>query len=850
MRWNRNVTKYRKSTGTEIRYEETKKPSYEEVQMNSFSGKGKVGLFAIFAILLMPLLGVGTASAFEVGEKVDVLVPDLRVFADPAEAQQFTCRAITDHAVWLVQDISILDIKGAPDTSMTPKVVWGSDPDLNMVDPTSFAAITAAFESTVWGTVTALCGTPVDIDGNGKIVIACAAIPTKYSPSTTTTAARNTMYYVDPTYFEIDGTAMEVFYLNIHPLTTNEAYYPALEEMRMWNTANGLAYLAMCTNDPLEEAWLLRGISEVAQYECFGYTQSVEGTGNHGIYEMLNEFRKAAALSLISPISGTGKWDYAASRGQGFLFFMYFAQRLGSDFVPAVAQDTENVGMASVAYAIDPAYDPETAQNDLVFPLYYDWLICNLHNDFRSDYMGGIYMYDFLEGTTWEDWAHAGSGASAVFSLNFSSYPIPGKATDTGIDGPIWAAQYVKFSGIDQNWTTYFNGQYSDGRGSRSAVNSRWEGNLILCDDTAGEFTSIEALEFDDLFNSTFTLSGTNAYLIVTNNNSGGAGGMKLYISNDGVPPVVETAIHQNSVMSQYINTYSALYDVDAGITEGYDWVGPIFQATMGDSTANIQMSAFYGNIWTGIFSAWTSGNFELSFAGYDSTGHEVESVRTVAVGFADSELSLALDYCALYVPSGGAPSGAMITLAETDALGLSVQSSAAISAARGQLTGVIAGPVTIPDVNGTISFVSGTNDASIYRYTEQGWEMLDSWRQNGNTSAAVEQGGIYALGEGIGAFAPELPAQLILGATSPNPFSAQTAISFGLPVEGNVRVNVFDMTGRLVNTLANEEMAAANHTLVWDGTDVHGNVVGAGVYFCRLEAAGQVLTQKMLKVQ
>lgn len=180
----------------------------------------------------------------------------------------------------------------------------------------------------------------------------------------------------------------------------------------------------------------------------------------------------------------------------------------------------------------------------------------------------------------------------------------------------------------------------------------------------------------------------------------------------------------------------------------------------------------------------------------------------------------------------------------------MALETSAPVGTVRGRMTGVLAGPVAIPDVNGTLSFASATDQAAIYRYTEDAWVKLESWMQNGKISAAVEEGGIYALGEGIGVFAPELPAQLVLGANAPNPFSAQTAISFGLPVEGNVRVNVFDMSGRLVNTLANEEMAAANHTLIWDGTDMNGNTVGTGVYFCRLEAAGQVLTQKMLKVQ
>jgi flagellar hook assembly protein FlgD len=52
------------------------------------------------------------------------------------------------------------------------------------------------------------------------------------------------------------------------------------------------------------------------------------------------------------------------------------------------------------------------------------------------------------------------------------------------------------------------------------------------------------------------------------------------------------------------------------------------------------------------------------------------------------------------------------------------------------------------------------------------------------------------------------------------------------------------------VRTLANEDMAAANHSIVWDGTDSNGQPLGAGVYFCRLEAQGQVLTQKIMMVE
>ncbi len=819
--------------------------------MNTFSGKGKVGFLAVFTILLMPLLGIGTASAYEVGDKVNLVVPDLQEFAQPLATYQFTCRAITDHAVWLVQDTSAVNnIGGFPDSTFTPKVVWGSDTELNMVDPDDFAAMTAEFESNVWGTVTGACGVPQDINGDGKVMIILASIPTKFDAGGGSNTSRNTMYYVDPEYNEVEGVEMEVFFINIHSFSTSPNTWEAAASMRKWNTANGLAYLAMSLADPMEEVWLMKGIAEVMQYDCFGFTQTE--AGNQGHYKAIDEFAKSPYIELTNPIAGTGKFDYAASRGQGFLFFIYLVQRVGSDVLAEIAQDTELTGMESVAYAIDPAYDPETAVNDLVVPIYFDWLICNLHNDYRSDFQNGIYKYDFLEGTTYEDWTH--SKYSAAFSMSFDEYPIPGEVTQLAagkfMNGSIWAMQYVRFSDYDTNWTTYFNGQYSDGRGSRNAINSRWEGKVVYCDDETGEFSLIEDLTLDDLYNGTFALNDENTYLVLTNNNPGGASEMRWYISQDTEEPATETAIHQNSVMSQYITVYTALIDVASGSPEGYDWVGPIFEATLGDSTGNIKMTPFYGSIWTGVFSAWDSGTYQLSFAGYDSTGLYVESIRNIAVGFADSELSLDLEYAGLFVPRGGAPTGAMVTLAETDALGMAIETSSPIGTARGRMTGIIEGPVAISDVNGTLSFTSATNEASVYRYTDQGWVKLDSWMQDGKISAAVDQGGIYALGEGIGVFAPEIPAQLVLGANAPNPFSAQTAISFGLPVNGSVRVNVFDMSGRLVSTLANEEMAAANHTLVWDGTDMNGNTVGAGVYFCRLEAAGQVLTQKMLKVQ
>ena len=817
--------------------------------MNTFPGKGRVGLLAVFAVLLMPLLGIGNASAIEVNDQVTVLVPDLQEFTQGAAEHEFTCRAITEHAVWLVQDTSTVDNKGGLDPTFIPKIVWGTDDTLNLVAPDDFAALTAAFENDVWGTVTNDCGVPVDLDSDGKVVVILASIPSKYDNSGSN-ISRNAMYYVNPDFNEIEGVEMEVFYINIHSFSTSANNMTAAVELREYSLANGLATLSMQSLQPTEEPWLIRGIAQVMQYRCFGFTQT--DTGNHGTFEIMKEFRKAPSIELTSVTSGSGKVDYAPGRGQQFLWFMYLAQRQGDSIIQTIAQDAENVGMLSVALAINPSADVETAVNDLVVPLYLDWLVCNLHNDFRSDFAGGIYMYDFIAGTTQEFWAHAGMGTA--FTNTFSSFPIEGwiAIPEKAMPGPLWSSQYIRFKEYDTDWLTYLNGQYSDGRGANVAVNSAWEGIIVKCDNDTlvAEIFSVEALVFDELYNTSFTLSDPNTYIIITNNNPGGAAAMRYFISNDEDPPETEIALHENGILTQYLTTYCALVANGTDEIEGYDWVGPIFEAVLGDSTLNIKMTSFSGGLYTGIFTAWSSGNYELEFSGYDSTGHAVQGIKEVAVGFADTELSLDLDYASLFVPMGGAASGSMVMLAETGALGFAIESGVSIESVRDRMTGILAGPVSISNVTGTLSFNSTTNAASVYRYTNEGWIKLNSWLQSGQISATVEEGGIYALGEGFGVFAPEVPAQLILGGNAPNPFTAQTAISFGLPVSGNVSVNVFDMTGRLVTTIANEEMAATNHTIIWDGTDSTGSPVGAGVYFCRLETAGQVLTQKMLKVQ
>jgi flagellar hook assembly protein FlgD len=47
--------------------------------------------------------------------------------------------------------------------------------------------------------------------------------------------------------------------------------------------------------------------------------------------------------------------------------------------------------------------------------------------------------------------------------------------------------------------------------------------------------------------------------------------------------------------------------------------------------------------------------------------------------------------------------------------------------------------------------------------------------------------------------------------------------------------VNVYNVRGQLVKTLANSAMPAGDHTLVWTGEDETGAPVASGIYFCRI---------------
>jgi len=96
----------------------------------------------------------------------------------------------------------------------------------------------------------------------------------------------------------------------------------------------------------------------------------------------------------------------------------------------------------------------------------------------------------------------------------------------------------------------------------------------------------------------------------------------------------------------------------------------------------------------------------------------------------------------------------------------------------------------------------------------------------------------------------PSIPDEFILSQNYPNPFNPTTNITFGLPKESNVTIDVYNLMGQKVATLVNERINAGYHTVNWNGRDASGNRVTSGVYIYKITAGDFAKSKKMLLVK
>jgi len=80
-----------------------------------------------------------------------------------------------------------------------------------------------------------------------------------------------------------------------------------------------------------------------------------------------------------------------------------------------------------------------------------------------------------------------------------------------------------------------------------------------------------------------------------------------------------------------------------------------------------------------------------------------------------------------------------------------------------------------------------------------------------------------------------------------PNPFNPETTISFNVARAGNVAIDVLNIKGQKITSIADKFYDVGSHTVVWNGTDSAGRDVSSGVYFYKMQTADFISTKKML---
>ncbi len=150
------------------------------------------------------------------------------------------------------------------------------------------------------------------------------------------------------------------------------------------------------------------------------------------------------------------------------------------------------------------------------------------------------------------------------------------------------------------------------------------------------------------------------------------------------------------------------------------------------------------------------------------------------------------------------------------------------------------AGPLTIPagdSVKVAWALVLGDDEADL---------LANAARARDKYSASLALAG----SETAAPSAARLPRAFSLAQNYPNPFNPSTTISYRIPESESsvpVRLTVFDLRGRRVIELVNQDQAGGSYSVIWNGRDTEGRPIASGIYFYRLQAAGQSAVRKMV---
>ncbi|MCB2199117.1 T9SS type A sorting domain-containing protein [bacterium] len=633
--------------------------------------------------------------------------------------------------------------------------------------------------------------------------------------------------------------------------------------------------------DPFEEDWIRKGLAYLSEFltaddpATAGIVEAPEFYGG-GIAK---GFGGDNSITFVQPDFNT-----RVNFQHAFMYFLYVWEKYGNDDVIRSISESPFTGFSSIQRVLDSrAADREEWLADTVDDLYLDFATANLidttyGDDHRIYTFDNIIAQRAISGTAWK-WKTSGKDKPPYeascpedgFSYYFTGYgPFDPNAvlnphTDDLLLFAGSAASDIKFRKVNVRATT---------------VDANLGGEYLIQDvelDPEVHKGSVPMSPENEDPDWVFGPSGDGNFPTWVLIASGG-GSFKA-TNEDGSATYTQLFVTQNPVLPRKLDMYIIselpLFN-RAGVA------APILFASS-DAAGSDTLAIFVdaddfemtsidndgGRFVQYLNSIWMAndGSMYWHMDGYYVNGNRVASSDAIGVevsslpGGAPGHIGLE-DGFALYTTSQSFVNDREVSVIRNVSAPFEMLSSNSkvqgcdavsgvysISASSMELKdpGTLVLPYDADAING--------QDVGIYFRQNGKWNFIGGNidEESATISVRIAKLGDYRVLAGThGDVSSEfmIPDAYALHQNYPNPFNPSTTIHFQLPNTGQVSLIVFDVLGREVVKLLNDQVPFGNHRIVWDGKSASGAPLSSGVYFVRMNASGFHDVKKMVLVK
>ena len=155
------------------------------------------------------------------------------------------------------------------------------------------------------------------------------------------------------------------------------------------------------------------------------------------------------------------------------------------------------------------------------------------------------------------------------------------------------------------------------------------------------------------------------------------------------------------------------------------------------------------------------------------------------------------------------------------------------------------------------IQDIDNDGDLEIFIATTMGLKVIDIKSESGNRISwnmhranPARTGSMSLALVSVDTENTMAPNEFLVSPNYPNPFNPSTSIDIETNVRGKLVVSIFDVSGRLVNTLMNSELEAGYYRASWNGKNGMGDILPTGIYFIQVQSGEKFNIQKVMFIK